>query len=81
MAEDVIVTIHVKTPLMINPLHPLHGASAARADTENHAFVCERFRCELNYYYFRHDASVVKRTKAALVYRYAGYNTALGVLL
>ena len=78
MAEDVVVTIHVKTPLMTNSLHPSHGEPAARVDTENDDFVCERFSCKLNYY-CRHDTSVVKRTTAALVYRYAGYNTAFGV--
>ncbi len=31
MAEDVVVTIHVKTALMTNTLHPSHGEFAAEA--------------------------------------------------
>jgi hypothetical protein len=31
MAEDVVVTIHVKTPLMTNTLHPSHGALRTEA--------------------------------------------------
>ncbi len=60
VAEDVVVTIHVKTPLLTNSLHPSHGDSAAQDFISffNSFFLCT-FCC-------RYLASIIQWSAVAL---------------